>query len=132
MALAIRFDRLIKSGEVTDQADIARLGHVSRARVTQIMNLLLLAPGIQEGILFLPRTQSGRDPIRERMIHVETTLDRPAGRDIVRQLITTTLDWGKQHHLSYQNDSWSNNQLLHNELRFRSRNLVRRGDGRYG
>jgi len=46
MALAIRFDRLIKSGEVTDQADIARLGHVSRARVTQIMNLLLLAPDI--------------------------------------------------------------------------------------
>ena len=68
MALAIRFDRLIKSGEVADQADIARLGHVSRARVTQIMNLLLLAPDIQEEILFLPRTQSGRDPIRERMI----------------------------------------------------------------
>ena len=68
MALAIRFDRLIKSGEVHDQAEIARLGHVSRARVTQIMNLLLLAPGIQEEILFLPRTQRGRDPIRERMI----------------------------------------------------------------
>jgi len=68
MALAIRFDRLIKSGEVTDQADIARLGHVSRARVTQIMNLLLLAPDIQEEVLFLPRTQRGRDPIRERMI----------------------------------------------------------------
>ncbi|RLJ02122.1 MAG: hypothetical protein DRP08_04835, partial [Candidatus Aenigmatarchaeota archaeon] len=46
----------------------ARLGHVSRARVTQIMNLLLLAPDIQEEILFLPRTLTGRDPIRERMI----------------------------------------------------------------
>ena len=34
MALAIRFDHLIKSGQITDQADLARLGHVSRAHVT--------------------------------------------------------------------------------------------------
>lgn len=68
MALAIRFDRLIKAGEVADQADLARLGHVTRARVTQIMNLLQLAPDIQEAILFLPRTAKGRDPIREIMV----------------------------------------------------------------
>ncbi|MBC8426976.1 hypothetical protein H8E07_22915 [bacterium] len=48
MALALRFDRLIKAGEITDQADLARLGNVTRARVTQIMNLLQLAPEIQE------------------------------------------------------------------------------------
>jgi len=40
MALAIRFDGLIRDGEVADYAEIARLGHVTRARVTQIMNLL--------------------------------------------------------------------------------------------
>ena len=68
MALAIRFDRLIKAGEVVDQADLARMGNVSRARVTQIMNLLQLAPEIQEAILFLPRTVKGRDPIREIMV----------------------------------------------------------------
>lgn len=68
MALALRFDRLIKAGEITDQADLARLGHVTRARVTQIMNLLQLAPDIQEAILFLPRTVKGRDPIREIMV----------------------------------------------------------------
>lgn len=68
MALAIRFDRLIKAGEVVDQADLARLGNVSRARVTQIMNLLNLAPDIQEDILFLPHTEQGHDPICERMI----------------------------------------------------------------
>lgn len=68
MALALRFDRLIKAGEVADQADLARLGHVTRARVTQIMNLLQLAPDIQEAILFLPRTVKGRDPIREIMV----------------------------------------------------------------
>ena len=68
MALALRFDRLIKEGEIDDQADLARLGHVTRARVTQIMNLLHLAPEIQKAILFLPLTTKGRDPIRERHV----------------------------------------------------------------
>ena len=53
---------------MADYADLARLGNVSRARVTQIMNLLQLAPEIQEALLFLPRTVKGRDPIRERHI----------------------------------------------------------------
>lgn len=68
MALAIRFDRLIKAGEIADQADLARLGQVTRARVTQIMNLLLLAPEIQEAILFLPLTMQGHDSILEPML----------------------------------------------------------------
>ena len=80
MALAIRFDRLIKDGEIEDQADLARLGSVSRARITQIINLLQLAPDIQEALLFLPRTERGRDPVRERHI-------RP---------ITGILDWRRQ------------------------------------
>lgn len=66
LALAIRFDQLIRDGEVRDLAEIARLGHVTRARVTQIMNLLHLAPDIQEAILRLPRVEAGRDPITER------------------------------------------------------------------
>ena len=65
MALAIRFHGLLERGEVRDYAELARLGHVTRARVTQIMNLLCLAPEIQEALLFLPRTTKGRDPIRE-------------------------------------------------------------------
>ncbi len=80
MALALRLDRLLKDGEVADYADLARLGHVTRARVTQIMNLLNLAPDIQEELLFLPRTVKGRDPIRERHL-------RP---------IAAILDWRKQ------------------------------------
>ncbi len=66
MALAIRFDRLVRNGAVADYAEIARLGHVTRARLTQIMNLLHLAPDIQEAILFMPCAESGRDPITER------------------------------------------------------------------
>ena len=56
MALAIHFEDLIQQGVVTDYADLARLGHVTRARVTQIMNLRLLAPEIQEQLLFMETT----------------------------------------------------------------------------
>lgn len=63
MALAIRFDRLVRSGEVADYAELAQLGHVTRARISQISNLSLLAPDIQEEILFLPRVERGRDSI---------------------------------------------------------------------
>ena len=80
MALAIRFDGMLKRGMVRDYADLARLGLVSKPRVTQIMNLLLLAPDIQEELLFMPRIASGKDPITER--HV-----RP---------ITKMLEWRKQ------------------------------------
>jgi hypothetical protein len=52
MALAIKFQEMVKRGEVRDYADIARLGYVTRARLTQIMNLLLLAPDLQEQLLF--------------------------------------------------------------------------------
>ena len=68
MALAIEMDRLVRDGVVKDYAELAGLGHVSRARVTQIMNLLNLAPDIQEEILFLPRVARGRDPIREHAV----------------------------------------------------------------
>ena len=63
MALAIRFDQLLRDGQVADYAELARLAHVTRARMTQIMNLLMLAPDIQEAILFLPRVERGHDPI---------------------------------------------------------------------
>jgi len=83
MALAIRFDQLIREGAVKDQAELARLGHVTRARLTQIMNLLNLAPDIQEQILFLPRTEQGRDPVAERDL-------RP---------VAAEADWGEQRRM---------------------------------
>lgn len=54
VALAHRFDQLVRTGAVKDYAELARLGHITRARVTQIMNLLNLAPDIQEYLLWLP------------------------------------------------------------------------------
>jgi hypothetical protein len=54
MALAIRFEGLVREETVRDYAELARRGHVTRARMTQIIKLLNLAPDIQEQILFLP------------------------------------------------------------------------------
>lgn len=83
MALAIRFDRLIREGKVRDQSDLARLARVTQPRMTQIMNLNHLAPDIQEELLFLPRVACGRDPVHERMM-------RP---------ITAEVDWRKQRRM---------------------------------
>ena len=80
MALAIRFDQLIQDGVVEDQGEIARLGHVTPARLSQIMGMLSLAPDIQEAILFLPRIDSGPDTVKEI--------------DVRR--IARVLDWGVQ------------------------------------
>jgi alkylated DNA nucleotide flippase Atl1 len=67
MALAIHFDGLIRDGVVKNYADLARLGGVSRARITQIMNLLNLPPWKQEELLFLEGGQ-GRTGVTERVI----------------------------------------------------------------
>jgi hypothetical protein len=82
MALAIRCDGLIRSGVLRDYTDIARLGHISKPRVTQIMNLLNLAPDIQKHLLFLPPTTSCRDEMSERHLRgiaklVDWTEQRP-------------------------------------------------------
>lgn len=54
LALAHKLDALVRSGEVSDYGALAQLGHVSPARLTQILALLYLSPAIQEFILFLP------------------------------------------------------------------------------
>jgi hypothetical protein len=83
MALAIRFDQLIRDGVVADQAELARIGHVSRARLTQIMNLLSLAPDIQEDLLMLPTLEFGRNTFTEK--HLRT--------------IVGVLDWKSQRQM---------------------------------
>jgi hypothetical protein len=59
-------DQLLRAGEEKNLAELACLGHVSRPRLTQILNLLSLAPDIQEAILHLAPTISGRDTVKER------------------------------------------------------------------
>ena len=65
MALAIKFDGMLREGVATGYADVARLGLVTRARMAQIMNLLNLAPNIQEQIMYLPERTEGRETVAE-------------------------------------------------------------------
>jgi hypothetical protein len=83
LALAHRLERLLRTGVVKDYTEAARLGHVTRARISQVMSLLYLAPDVQEQVLFLPRIECGRDPV---ILH-----------DLLP--ITATADWAKQRRL---------------------------------
>ena len=67
LALAHKIDRKVRGGEFKDLADAARRLGLTRARVSQITNLLLLSPETQEAILDLPLT-TGRDPVTERQL----------------------------------------------------------------
>jgi len=64
MALAIQFQDMIQRGEARDYADLARLGCLTRERMSQIMELVWLASDIQEEILRFPPT-AARFPISE-------------------------------------------------------------------
>jgi len=83
MALAIRFEELLRNGTVNDFADLARLGRVTRARISQIMALLNLAPDLQERILFFAPVIVKQEEISERSLR--TVVDEP--------------HWVKQRHL---------------------------------
>jgi len=71
MALAIKFQDMVDRGEVRDYADLARLGYVSRARVTQIMNLMNLHPEIQEELLFSGASLPAEHSLRAVIIQVD-------------------------------------------------------------
>jgi hypothetical protein len=58
MALAIKYQEMLSRGELRDYADIARLGYITRARATQIMNMLHLAPDIQEELIFMDENRA--------------------------------------------------------------------------
>src|SRR5688572_8203839 len=68
LALAHKLDAAIRAGEIRNWADIATLGSITRARASQIAGLLNLCPSIQEALLLMPPTTSGRDQITERSI----------------------------------------------------------------
>ncbi len=88
LALALRMEHLVQTAVVLDYATVARLGHISRARLTQILNLTLLAPEIQEAILFLPLIQRGPDPIKERDLRqIAAEPDWQKQRRMWRQLL---------------------------------------------
>ena len=73
LALAFRLEQMLANGAVDDMAKLARLGRVSTARVSQILNLRYLAPDIQERLLLFPPTCGNRDMLTERAIRAIAT-----------------------------------------------------------
>lgn len=68
MALAIQLEERLRERSDLDYRVIANAGRVSRARITQILNLLNLAPDIQERLLNLAPVVRGREPVTEKGI----------------------------------------------------------------
>jgi hypothetical protein len=93
LALAIQFDDMIRRGVAKDYTGLARLGCISKERISQIMRLVCLAPDIQQEILTMSRTPRGR-------FHV--------GEVALRQVASKML-WGEQREVWRQ---LYKNQLL--------------------
>jgi hypothetical protein len=74
LALAVRFEELLRNGTAKDYADLARLGGVSRSRITQVMHLRNLAPTLQERILLLSKEPHVGNTINERVLRRISTL----------------------------------------------------------
>jgi len=88
MALAVRLEGLVREGRVLDYAELARLGGVSRARMTQVLNLRNLAPAIQERLLFL-EGETGR--LHERALRqVAQRVDWEEQQRQFEKLVATT------------------------------------------
>ncbi len=68
MAIAIGLEGRIREGLVRDQSALARELKVSQPRMTQIMNLTLLAPEIQEQVLSMPPVSGRSGPVNERTL----------------------------------------------------------------
>jgi hypothetical protein len=77
VALALSTEACVRTRELESYAHVAELGHVTRARITQIVNLVNLATDIIEELLFLPRIETGR------------------ARILLRDLQPLTRDWMK-------------------------------------
>lgn len=82
VALAIQFQDMIQRGEARDYADLARLGCLTRERMSQIMELVWLAPDIQQEILEFPPSGGARFPISE----------------VAVRKIASPLSWTEQRH----------------------------------
>ena len=92
MALAIHFDNLVRTGRVKNYSELARVGQVTTARMSQIMGLVSLAPDIQEAVLFLPATERGRDAVLlSHLLPIAATADWSSQRKkwrVLRRLTT--------------------------------------------
>jgi len=83
LAMVHDIERQIQTGEITGYADVDRHRRLTRARVTQVMNLLLLPPDIEAPILGMTATP-GQEPVTDRQL---------------REVVSTVI-WGEQRAVS--------------------------------
>ncbi|WP_176015106.1 hypothetical protein [Victivallis sp. Marseille-Q1083] len=80
LALALRYDRLLRERQIPNVSTLHHIAGVTKPRMTQIMNLVNLAPDIQAEVLTLPNICQSRGFFTERKL-------RPIAREP---------DWSKQ------------------------------------
>ena len=91
LALAIQFQDMIQRGDARDYADLARLGCLTRERMSQIMELVWLAPDIQQEILEFPPNSAPRFAISEVAVRrIAAVLNWGEQRDLWRKLKETS------------------------------------------
>ena len=96
MALAIKLERLIGEGAISNFVDAACLGGISRPRMSQIMRLTDLAPTIQEELLFLPKVLPGSDRYYEAALRdVAQVMDWEEQERLFRSLVDGGMSKGR-------------------------------------
>jgi len=105
LTLAHKLDAMVRSGEIHDYAELARLGHISPALLTQIMALRHLAPAIHEYVLFLPEyvlflpaADARSSPVRAAQDRARAALGSPARtvREHSQQMTQRASHWFDQ------------------------------------
>jgi len=86
---ALEWQALIESGQVPSQAAIARREGITRARVTQVMGLLRLAPEIQEYILSMSDAVR-RAAISERALRPIALLENHSAQQVAFSMLSHT------------------------------------------
>jgi len=96
---ALEWQRQLDAGEVSAKAEIARREGISRARVTQIMAMLQLAPEIQQHVLSMPDALQA-SAITERALRPIARLDGLADQKAEFQQLSGPgrLDRTRRHH----------------------------------
>jgi ParB-like chromosome segregation protein Spo0J len=93
LALAHHLQAAIDRGAIADRADVARKLGLTRARVTQLLDLLLLAPDLQGAVLALEAVD-GAEPMAERTLravaHAGTWVEQRAAWAALRSPAQTS------------------------------------------
>jgi len=84
---ALEWQARLESGDIANQAAIASQEGITRARVTQVMALLKLAPEIQQHIRSMPRMR-GRPTITERALRSIAQADEQEQKTAFESLLT--------------------------------------------